>query len=213
MANVPGVSPLNARKVAQKYGVNIADTVECIYQPLYEYQTYPAAGQLNFTFFQTPVGQAGNTFADTNMLSAGQIPKGQMQLVTGIQVELYLDPADIYDAADQDVFLRDFYSVMRADAFLEFTIGSKPYLRQGPLGKFPQTHRIIADLALAATAAAATEGASFAQGAGAVFDIVPLQLVSNQNFSVAINFNAVQAIANDAKFGVTLLGYNFRNAQ
>lgn len=200
------------KEMMAKYGVNIPGKVEVIWQPLYDYQVYPAAGALNFTFFQTPIGQGGNTLSDTNMLASGQVPKGQTFVITAVQVELYPSGDDIADPADLDVFLRDYYNVVTANARLELTIGSKPYLRQGPLIKFPPAQKIQAQASVG-TGNAADVGISFAQGVGVPFEIVPLTLTSNQNFDVAINFDAVQAIANEGKIGVTLQGYLFRNAQ
>lgn len=196
-----------------RYAVNMPGKVEVIWQPLYHYQQYAAGGALTFTFFQNPIGQGGNTLSDTNMVSAGQIPKGQKFVITAIQVELYPVAADIYDATpDQDRFLRDYYNVMQSDANLQLLIGSKPYLQQAPLMKFPQAQRVNASTSIA-TGGATIEGMSFAQGGGQPFNIVPLTLTSNQNFSVTINFDAVVAISTAAKFGVTLQGFLFRNAQ
>jgi hypothetical protein len=146
------------------------------------------------------------------MRSAGQIPKGQQFVITSVQVELFLDGDDIQDAGDPDQYLRDYHNVMTGSANLQLEIGSKDYLQQGPLNKFPPEQNVDASIALG-TGNAALEGSSYAVGGGNTFNIVPVTLTSNQNFSVTINFDTAIAINADARFGVTLNGYKFRNAQ
>jgi hypothetical protein len=204
--------PAPSSSILQKYGVNLPGKVEVIWEPLYHYVTYPAAGAQIFTFFQNPLGQGGNTLSDTNMRSAGQIPKGQQFVITSVQVELFLDGDDIQDAGDPDQYLRDYHNVMTGSANLQLEIGSKDYLQQGPLNKFPPVQNVDASIALG-TGNAALEGSSYAVGGGNTFNIVPVTLTSNQNFSVTINFDTAIAINADARFGVTLNGYKFRNAQ
>mgnify|MGYP000960570814 FL=1 len=60
--------------LAQNYGVNVANVVEAIRQPIYDTVTYAAAGQTNLTFFALPIGQGGKTKVDTNMTTAGSLP-------------------------------------------------------------------------------------------------------------------------------------------
>lgn len=210
---MPGINAPTA-ELMKKYEVNLAGQIEAIWQPLYHYQDYPTTGALSFTFFQTPIGQGGNTKSDTNMQAAGQVPKGQTFVATSVQVELYLDPGEIYIAADQDRFLREYYKVMTSKNNLQLEIGSKPYLIQAPLIKFPPAQNITGAVAVSTgTGVAATEGMSYGAGCGLLFNIIPLTLTSNQNFSVTINFDALQTITTAARFGVTLQGYMFRNAQ
>lgn len=210
---MPGIN-LPTNDLMKKFAVNLPGAVEAIWQPLYDYQTYPTTGALSFTFFQDPVGSGGKTKSDTNMQASGQVPKGQTFVATAIQVELYLDNAEIYVAADQDRFLREYYKILSTKANLQLEIGSKPYLIQGPLAKFPPAQRVNGSVAVSTgTGVAATEGMSFGQGTGQTFQIIPLTLTSNQNFSVTVNFDALQTISTEARFGVTLQGYLFRNAQ
>lgn len=46
-----------------------------------------AVATLEHTLFQTPKGQAGKTLADTNMILAGQIPKGKSIKIPAIQIQ------------------------------------------------------------------------------------------------------------------------------
>lgn len=209
---MPGINA-PSQQLMDKYAVNLPGQVEVIWQPLYHYQTYAAAGGTAFTFFQTPIGQGGLTLSDTNMQTAGAVPKGQTFVATALQVELLLDAADIFLTADPDSYLNDYYRVMTSRANLVLEIGSKPFLKQAPLGKFPPAHNIQAQTAISTTANNITEGMSFAQGGGQAFQIVPLTLTSNQNFVLTINFETAVAVATECRLGVTLHGYLFRNAQ
>ena len=206
MAPQRGLMPQSVSKKFEEYRVNIPGAVESIYQPLYDYQTLLAAGAATQTFFQEPIGQSGKTVADTNMDLAGQLPKGQAFAVTGVQVELL--PGVGVDNATITDFTDDIYSVLK-DGALEFTIGSKKYVTQGNLMKFPPVNRLSG---FAGTGLAA-QTISYAQSAGREFAIIDLLLESSQNFNVKLLELAALPSGQDARIGVTLNGYLFRNAQ
>ena len=104
---------LSPEKAAQKYGVNRQGSVEAINQPLYDFQTYPVAGATSFTFFQEPIGQSSKTLVDTNMESAGQLPRPKEFLIDSIEVHLYPgeDPAQSGLSASPE-FLNDMYQIL-----------------------------------------------------------------------------------------------------
>lgn len=182
--------------------VNIPGMTEVIWQPLYDYQTKTAAATALQRFFLEPQGQAGKTIADTNMEIAGQIPKGQAFLCTGIQVELY--PAVAIGGTTSE-FADDVYNFYNS-GYLRFTIGSKDFVQQGNLMKFAPVNRLDID---AATGEA--QGYVYAAAAGREFATSGLLLESNQNFNV--DLGELSAVSADCKIGVTLNGYLGRNAQ
>lgn len=206
----PGLTSPQLRELLQ-FRVNIPDAVEVLYEPLYNYLDYPAAGQREFIFFKQQIGVDGATLASTNMDAAGQMPKGRRFLVTGMEVDLLLDPTD-FDDNVVPAYIVDYYAIMTARAYLQFTIGSKPYMRQAPLIKFPPSQKIGGYIS--ANVAAGTFGAGYAVGDGKPMDIVDVVLESNQNFDVGIVFDDLVPItATPARLGMTLRGYLFRNAQ
>lgn len=184
--------------------VNLPNEREAIWQPLYDYQTLAAAGATSQRFFIDPIGSGGKTEADTNMELSGQIPKGQAFLVTGIQVELY--PGVVIASAAND-FADDIYDFYKG-GYLTFKIGSKEFASQGNLMKFPPVNRLGVS---AATGNA--ESYLYSVATGREFEVKDLLLESNQNFNVELNELAAMPSGNDARIGVTLNGFLYRNAQ
>lgn len=200
---------------------------EAIRQSLYDFTTYAAAGQTQLTFFALPVGQGGKTLSDTNMTLAGQLPANQEFLVNSI--ELYfrtITPAPSASTVDAAVAapalatqVNDSYLVSRTGN-LTFTIGSKPYLQEAPLGRFPPKtdFELDAAVALATTVAADSIESRVAIGRwkGRPYILSPadLRLISTQNFNVTLNWpEGVQAITNNARIGVVLDGILYRRSQ
>lgn len=212
------------RAQLSKYSVNRPGW-EAIRQSLYDYTAYAAAGQATLAFFQQPVGQSGKTQSDTNMTLAGQLPKNQEFLIQSIEV--FFSPTTPTVAAQMPAafgaqaaaaIINDSYIVGRAGN-LSLVIGSKPYLQEAPLGRFPQKAAFTVDGALsdATTAGAALQGRNaFGQWRGRPYllDPAPLLLPENQNFSVSLNWpEGVQAISNPGRIGVILDGILYRRSQ
>lgn len=212
------------RAQLSKYSVNRPGW-EAIKQSLYDYQAYAAAGQTNLTFFALPVGQSSKTLSDTNMTLAGQLPKNQEFLIQSIEV--FFSPTTPTVAAQMPAafgaqaiaqIINDSYIVGRAGN-LTLTIGSKPYLQEAPLGRFPQKAAFTVDGALAdvTTAGASLQSRlAFGQWRGRPYllDPAPLLLPENQNFSVSLAWpEGVQAITNPGRIGVILDGILYRRSQ
>lgn len=210
-ANPPGIQAL------QGYRVNRVGQREVIWQPQYDYQTYPMAGTTNLTFFQSPIGSGGNTEADTSMLSAGQFPSPQEFLATGIQV-MFLPGNTIASAQNvagtaQENW-NDVFDVMFGNAYLKLVVGSKPYLIDGPLAKFTQQFRQTGGgWITGAGSVATTDFIDYAVHAGKYYAITPIKIPQNQNFSVSLNFPAVIATAAAGTIGVILDGFLYRDSQ
>jgi len=203
----------------QNYKVNRAGQVEVIWQPAYHYQTYPFAGATQMTFFQNPVGQGGLTRADTNMQAAGQFPAPQEFLVTGIQVIFLASKALAeVDIATAQTNWNDVNNVMMGSAFLQLFVGSKAYLDDGPLAKFPQQFRLTGggwSTGNPTTDADTLAFVDYAVTCGRYYAITPVKLMQNQNFNVTLNFPAVIPVLDDStpRIGVILDGFLYRESQ
>lgn len=221
-SNAQGLGPLTpfhppAIQKLRNYSVNREGQFEVIWNPLYDYQAYAMAGATQFTFFQNPIGQAGNTLADTNMRSAGQLPRPQEFLVTGIQV-LFLPGNAVASsqnaAGTAQENWNDVFDVMFGDAWLELFIGSKPYVQDGPLAKFTQQFRLTGGgWTTGAGSVATTDFIDYAVHAGRYYAITPVKLTANQNFSVTANFPTAIGVSVAATIGVILDGFLYRLSQ
>lgn len=220
MRNVPN------RQALAQYNVNRPGW-EAIRQSLYDFTTYAAAGHTTLNFFATPNGQGGKTLSDTNMTLAGQLPAAQEFLVNSIEIYFRtLTPAPAASTVDAAVAapalatqINDSYLVSRTGN-LTFTIGSKPYLQEAPLGRFPPktSFEVDAAVALATTVAADSIESRIAisRWAGRPYLLSPadLRLTSSQNFNVSLNWpEGAQAIVTAARIGVVLDGILYRRSQ
>ena len=205
----------------EKFNVNRAGEFEATRQSLYDIQTYAQAGQTSLTFFQVPIGQGGKTLADTNMELAGNLPNPKMQLVQSIEVLFYpsVAPSRGPIADEASIFLNDVYNVTKS-GWLELFIGSKSYLKEAPIGRFPpKTHLSgFAAIATSLTAGAATQSRdTYAVASGRAYMVDPwILLKPTQNFNVSLNWPAAVALnAADtaARIGVVLDGILYRNSQ
>lgn len=208
-----------------KYSVNRAGW-EAIRQTLYDFQVYAAAGQAQLTFFSQPIGgAAARTASDTNMTLAGQIPANQEFLAQSIEVHFF-PTAPAVAAANPSAFGAQAVAAQINDAYLvgrtgnlSLVIGSKPYLQEAPLGRFPaktgfELHAALADVTTAG--ASLQSRIAFGRWCGRPYLLSPADLLitANQNFAVTLNWpEGVQAIANPARIGVVLDGILYRRSQ
>jgi hypothetical protein len=208
----------NASDLA-KYRVNRPGQLEVFRQSLYDFQAYAQAGQTNLTFFQVPVGQSSKTKADTNMSLAGQLPAGQQFLVQSMEV--YFFPGTIVPGVGPvanliDGFTNDVWAVAKG-GWLEFTVGSKTYLTEAPLMRFPPKTRLdgwASENGNTTPGAALYTRTSYAVPAGRPYPIDPyILLESTQNFSVNLNWPAAVAVTNAGRIGMVLDGLLIRNSQ
>lgn len=210
--------PENAPSLQQlaNYAVNRPGQVEAVRQSLYDFQTYLAAGQTQMIFFQVPQGQGGKTLADTNMEVAGSLPSPKRHLVQSIEILFFPGATIAQTGAALTAFQNDVYAVAQS-GWLRFFIGSKDYLVEAPLQRFPGKTRLAgwAGAADTTTAAAARLTTSlYASFAGRPYAISPeITLEPTQNFSVSLNWPAVVAVSAAARIGVILDGILYRNSQ
>lgn len=140
---------------------------EIIKQDLYDTALYPTAGQVLLPFFNTQKGaglsaQPGNanqvkSIADTNMVLGGQLQRGQAFFIDNIQVDFQpgsVSTANTFTPNPPGVAtataivtgaatagINDVSNVLNSGA-LSLLIGTKPYLDDAPLAKFPPQYRV-----------------------------------------------------------------------
>jgi hypothetical protein len=200
----------------QQYVPNQPGSVEVVYQPFYDFQTYPTAGTTQMQFFQVPNGQGGKTFADTNMSLAGQLPSPTTLAVDEIQVFFLGSATDSLTAAAlrAQTNWNDTIRVLNA-GWLEVSVGSKTIFRDAPLNKFPLTFTIagVSGIAMADTAAANQTDTQFARAVGKPYSVITIAIPQNQNFSVTLNWATAVAAQAGGRIGVILNGNWYRLSQ
>jgi hypothetical protein len=224
----------------KQYMVNRPGQVEVVRNGLYDTALYATAGSTSIPFFSTPIGQGlssapGNTNAvknivDTNMSLAGQLPAGQSYLVEAVEVDFVPGSsaaANTFALVNPIVFavaaaagtvwaaISDVHAIYRTGA-LTFNVGSKNYLQEGPLGKFPPSAHVEVKGDVTSTSATVGQTAiSMAYAEGKPYNIIPISLVASQNFNVTASWPV--AVATPSGFNgalrVTLVGYQYRNSQ
>lgn len=202
-----------------KYAVNRPGEYEVIGSALYDFTSYAAAGQTELNFFQTPQGQGGKTLADTNMEAAGTLPSPKKFLVTALEVCFWPGVLPgVFGAQAAANLVNDVWTVAKS-GYLEFYIGSKNYVQEGPLGVFPAMNGLVVSGALAdqTTAAAASQSMiEYANTGGKPFVLQsPVALENNQNFRVSLKWPTAVALPSGAiaRIGVRLRGSLFRMSQ
>jgi hypothetical protein len=193
-----------------KYTAYLKNAKEVIWQPLYDYQTYAALGQLSLNFFQVANGQGTKSYADTNMEMNGQLPAGMNFLCVGIEVKFF--PGGAIEAVAANNFADDTYTVSKS-GFAEFSMLQKNYLREAPIGVFPDSNGLIGFGAT--NLAAATDGCliNYAVNTGPIYQVTPIRIPSSQNFLFKMSWPTLVPISVAGRVGVRLLGYTYRNAQ
>lgn len=218
---VPSIEELNTR-----YAVNRAGQQEAVRQTLYDFQTYALGGQTSLTFFAVPQGQSSKTLADTNLELAGSLPAPKRFLVESIEVYFYpggeVNQAVplAADFVDQDQITDDVYTVAQS-GYLDFFIGSKSYLTEAPIGRFPPKTRLDVESAIGASGAGsvATVGgwvSQYASFSGRPYFLdPPIPLIPTQNFRVTLNWPAAVPLPSGAngRIGVVLDGILYRLSQ
>lgn len=216
------ISPMDVPSLGalQQYNVNRPNAIEVIRSSLYDTLAYAQAGQTQLKFFQTPQGQGGKTLADTNMQAAGALASPQSFLVQTIELFFYpnasIVPA-VTGGTTAPAYVNDTSKFYRYGGWLDFFIGSKSYLDEAPLQKFPPRNGLSGFAALSdATTAGSTQltSVTYASAAGPVYEInPPILLTPTQNFNVSLNWPTAIALSAAATVICTMSGYLYRNSQ
>ena len=196
--------------------------MQCVFALLDSLLVTNAAGLGPFGSAETA---AAKTAEDTNMVAAGSMPNMQAYIVTSVEVEF--QPAIVFATAPGQpaafgavqvaTSVNDAWK-FRATGWLNFTIGSKPYLTEGPMMKFPASNDYTIDAALSdASTAAASQQSRIAYGKamGPSYILSPnnLLLIPMQNFSVTLNWATLETVTSAARVFVRLMGQLLRSAQ
>lgn len=192
---------------------------EAIRSSLYDFQAYAAAGQTSLTFFQIPVGQNGKTKADTNMESAGSLPSPKRFVIE--TMELYFFSGMVIDTvnttATNTAKQADDVKAFAENGYLDLFIGSKSYLTEAPLGRFPSSCGLDVHSSIAGTFTAPSMVKSeYARTAGLIYRIEPsITLEPTQNFNVSLNWPVAVPLPSgvNGRVGVVMRGVLFRNSQ
>ncbi len=220
--NIPNLAEL------QSYAVNRKGQYEGIRQTLYDYQVYAGAGQTSLSFFQVPVGQGGKTVADTNIEVAGSLPQPKHFLVESIEIRFWpgvlpvISQTGVLATQSASNYSNDVVTFSKSGS-LNFFIGSKTYLEEAPVGRFPPKTYVCSDFATSQTvnqAVAAdqenqiTMDLSYVKGRPYFINPATL-LIPTQNFKVSLNWPAAVALPStqDARIGVVLDGILYRQSQ
>ena len=200
------------------YSVNRPGSSEVVYQPLYDYQVYAAAGQTSLTFFQTPIGGA-KTIADTNMQVGGVLPAPQRFLLLAIEVAFFPgNNPGTFGAQAAANNINDVNAVAKS-GHVQLFIGNKPYLDEAPIGVMPQSFRLAGISALAdqtTIAAASQSRIDYAVMAGPLYRLpTPLLIPTQQNFRITMDWPVAVALPSTVagRIGVRMLGYLYRSSQ
>lgn len=209
--NLPRISP-------NQFSVNRPGK-EALRSSLYDYQPYAAAGQTNLTFFAVQAGQSGKTRADTNMEAAGSLPSPKQFLIETIEV--YFWPASPVNtvattATNTAKQADDVFAVMQS-GFLDLFIGSKSYLTEAPIGRFPPSTGMRVDQSMSGTFTAPNMAkGEYATMTGLIYRLQPeILLEPTQNFNVTLNWPIAVALPSGlaGRIGVVMRGMLYRNSQ
>jgi hypothetical protein len=229
---IPGLPGFH--EMVDRYSVT-NETWEVIRTSLYDFQPYPANGLPSLTFFQQPQGQgvglggATKTLSDTNLVAPGTVPTNNSFLIKTIEVEFWPStptPAQgaqlpsTFGAQGPAQLVNDQY-VFERQGSLILLIGSKDYLEEAPMGRFPSQAQFAVSGALSDVSTAGANMQSrlaFANVHGKAYHISPadLRIEANQNFYVKLQWpegNAVLPSGNPARVGVRLDGLLYRRSQ
>lgn len=212
----------------QAYAVNRKGQYEGIRQSLFDFQTYQAAGQTSLVFFQVPIGQGGKTIDDTNMDISGSLAQPKHHLTESIEIRFFpgVLPVTLTTGAGGSIaasnFSNDVYTFAKSGS-LRYFIGSKAYLEESPLGRFPPKTKLDSEyaVALAQSQAIAADlenqiSMDISYMCGRPYFINPATLlIPVQNFSVSTLWATAVALPSgeDARIGVVNDGVLYRQSQ
>ena len=232
---INGIPVINNLDAINQFAVN-TNKFEAITQSLYDSAAYPTTGIQTLTFFQTAPGGGtspitGNpkTNEDTNMPGNGFLPNLQAFVITSVELEVqpaFGTPGSLWPVGYQPAnfgaqhlaaSVNDEW-IVRATGYLDIYIGTKHYLTEGPLYKFPASNDMELDAAVCDVTTASATGQTrlaYMKAVGPAYILAPnnLLLIPMQAFNVTLNWNTLQPIANVARIFTRLMGQLIRSAQ
>lgn len=220
--------PILTKDELNSHRATVGNLQDVIYAPLYDSVGYAAAGQLQSTFFTTPIGQGTTTapgatgtktLADTNMYAAGQLTKGNEFYMTGQEFMLF-PGLDIGRGVIAFALIGDYANDMMdvgKSGFVTLQVGSnRQYIQDGPLLLFPPNARLAVASAIGYNNTLGTQSSAevtYAVWAGEPYSITPIYIEATQGFQEFIQWPALVTISATARLFSRLRGYLIRNAQ
>jgi hypothetical protein len=219
--------PILTQDDLQAHRASVGNVQDVVYWPLFDANSYPAAGATQLSFFSTPIGQGttsapgatgGKTLADTNMYAAGLLAKGNEFYMTGQEFVLFPGdaPEQALAAGGLNYFANDVYNVGKSGV-VALQVGSqRTYIQDGPLQNFPPSTRLFVGAAIGGTV---TAGAStllsleYAAWVGEPYDITPIYIEATQGFQEYVTWPAAVTVSVTARLFSRMRGYLIRQAQ
>lgn len=210
--------------VVAKARLNLPNAEEGLWQPYYDTQTYAAAGQAQLSFFSTPYSQRTNGLQDTNMVAANAFPGGKSFYLESIELEFIpgvlpgRNQLNSAAAGGKPLYTNDVLTFAK-NGVLQLSVGSKTFLTESPLGKFPPHNRLIGYAALSdSTTAAGAQSTQieYAQVVGPLYQTVGMWIPSTQEFAINLLYpSGAVALPSTVAGSVrcTLNGFLYRTVQ
>jgi hypothetical protein len=210
--------PVPTAAQLQQYIVGVAGQQDVIWDPLYDSIAYPSAGSLQFSFYSNPVGQGtssapgagavSKSIFDTNLTIGNQLTSGNAFLMVGSEnlffpgvnnsttptVAFAVEPGRTNAATTVGIFVNDIYNIGNGGNKV-MTVGTdRQYITDGPLNIFPPATRLAAAMAVAGQGSSTTGTGfevSYAAWSGEIYNIAPIFIQSNQNWTMVVSFAAL----------------------
>lgn len=233
-----GGRPVLTPDYLNTHRVGVPGTKDVIWNPLYDFISYPSAGQLLFTFFANQIGQGtssapgagavAKSLFDTNMSINNQLTKGNefygigseslfFPGVSNAALPLTVMPAKsntLATATSIGQFINDVWSVGNGGLKV-LTVGTdRRYIQDGPLFMFPPVTRLAAAAAISQGSVTSGEEVTYASWSGEPYTVVPIYIETNQSFTVQVTFAALipTVSAQIGRLGERFRGYLIRQA-
>jgi hypothetical protein len=233
-----GGRPVLTPDYLNTHRVGVPGTKDVIWNPLYDFISYPSAGQLLFTFFANQIGQGtssapgagavAKSLFDTNLNINNQLTKGNEFYgigseslfypgVSNAALPLALMPAKqntVATATSIGQFINDVWSVGNGGLKV-LTVGTdRRYIQDGPLAMFPPTTRLAAVAAVANGDVTTAAEITYAAWSGEPYTVVPIYIETNQSFTVQVTFAALIPTVSTqiGRLGERFRGYLIRQA-
>ena len=188
---------------------------DVIWGPTYDSLAYPSAGAVAFTFFNQGIGAGttsapgagtgGKTLYDTNIVTPNMFTMGnefyaigsETHILPGVQntpgTPYALLPGETNETTLGAAFINDVWAIGNGGLKV-LTVGTdRKYINDGPLSQFPPAKWMQVMAALAQIGPTTTNEfteVAYAAWGGEPYQVVPIYIQSNQNFTLTITFAA-----------------------
>lgn len=231
-----GGRPVLSPDYLQTHRVGVPGTKDVIWNPLFDFVSYPSAGGTLFTFYANQQGQGVSTTpgagavaklpTDTNLTINNQLTKGNEFYAIGSESLFYpgvsnaalpltVLPGRANAPTTVGIFVNDVWSVGNG-GIKTLKIGTdRTYINDGPLMMFPPVTRLALQAALSGNAiTTAGQEISYAAWSGEPYTIVPIYIEANQQFTMTIAYPVLIPTnsAQIGRLGDRLRGYLIRQA-